>query len=170
MFFVFWVSAAADVEQTLIEPWPLQLAFHGVQVITLIFGLLLVARLPVDGWPGHIWRVGAGVAAVGTPLGLPLFAAGILMMGVSAVFVPGLRVVGAALIPGATLWIVLFSRGAMIGNEDYPPLTGSELALAIGGLVLIVTGLVVLGGLILRSRSQDRATGRTGPTATRGQV
>jgi len=153
MFFTFWIFSATEAEQTLIEPWSLQLAFHGAQIITLITGLVLVSRLPIDGWPRHVWRAGAIVAAVGTPLGLPLFAGGILLMAVGAVSIPGLRVVGAVMIPGALFWLLLFSQGAMIGNEDYPPLTEPQQTLAVVGLVLIVTGLVVLGGLILRSRA-----------------
>ena len=160
MFFVFWIFSATEAEQSLIEPWPLQLAFHGAQIITLITGLVLVSRLPLTGWIRHVWRVGALAAAIGTPLGLPLFAGGVLSMGVSAAFVPGMRVVGAAMVPGAALWLLLFSQGAMMGNEDSPPLTEPEQALAVAGLVLIVTGLIVLGGVVFRSRAGGRISGR----------
>ena len=64
------------------------------------------------------------------------------------------------MVPGAALWLLLFSQGAMIGNEDSPPLTGPEQALAVAGLILIVTGLIVLGGVVFRSRAGGRISGR----------
>ena len=150
LFLFFWIFPASEAT-SLGVPWPLALGVHGVQILTLVTGLVLAVRLPVAGWPQYLWRVGLGIAAFGTFIGLPLFAAGVLLVGIGAVLTRGYRAAGLPMIPGAVLWLVLFSRGAMIGNEDYPPLTESEQVLAVSGLILIVMGLVTLGTLVLRT-------------------
>jgi hypothetical protein len=149
LFLVFWIISATESVSPGI-PWPVALAIHGLQIITLGTGLVMAMRLPISGRPRYLWLTGLGVAVLGTFIGLPLFAAGVLLVGTAAVLTPGYRAAGWSMIPGAALWLILFSRGAMIGNENYPPLTEPEQVLAMTGLVLIVVGLMTLGVITLR--------------------
>lgn len=153
MFFVFWIGPATESDFSLIGLWQLQLLFHGVQIGLLVTGLLLTMRLPVEGWVRHLWRIGAALAALGTPISLQVFAFGMLLLGIGTAFTPGFRLASLALVPGAWLWLVLFIEGGIIGNESEPPLTVLEQALATSGLTLISFGLLLLGGLIFRGRT-----------------
>jgi hypothetical protein len=157
LFLAFWIIPATE-SASLGIPWPAALAVHGVQIITIATGLILAMRLPVPGWPRYLWLAGLALATLGTFIGLPLFAGGVLLVGTAALVTPGFRVAGFSIIPGAALWLILFSRGAMIGNEDYPPLTGPEQLLAVSGLIVIVVGLAALGVLVLRA-------GQPGPSS-----
>lgn len=148
LFFTFWIFPATESQQGLIGPWPLQVAFHGAQIVTLATGFIRVARLPVVGWPSYPWRIGMIAATVGVAIGFPLFVAGILLIGVGAAATPGFRVAAVPLIPGALLWAALMVGGGTIGNSDKPPLDETQQILAVSGLVLIVTGLMLLGAVI----------------------
>jgi hypothetical protein len=149
LFVVFWMVPATE-SAGLGLPWAVSLAVHGAQIITLGTGLVLAMRVPPPSLARYLWLAGLGVAAVGTFIGLPLFAAGVVLVGAACALTGGLRMAGLSMILGAVLWMVLFSTGAMIGNEDYPPLTGNEQRLAVGGLVLMATGLVTLGAQMMR--------------------
>jgi hypothetical protein len=152
LFFVFWIFSATESEQSLIEPWPpLQVAFHGAQIFTLVAGLVVTLSLPMVGWSRQVWRIGVMAAIIGTPISLQVFAGGLLLMGIAALFTPALRVAAVPMVLGSTLWIVLFSRGAIIGNEDAPPLGEVDRYLAVIGLGLITVGLVLLGALVRRA-------------------
>jgi len=148
MFFTFWMGPALQVDVN-VAPWPVALMFHGVQIMTLAFGLALVPnRVRLDGLARAACMIGVGAAIVGVALGLGVFAFGLCLLGFCLARLDGFRLGSYSLMAGGVAWLFLFLGGAVIGNEGAPPLDGPERVVAVVGLTLVTAGLISVGWAI----------------------
>ncbi len=143
-FLFFWGSAPTSINDAI--PWPASLAVHGVSLVLLSIGLILVAlqvREPVLG--SRVARAGAAVAVVGLltvfpliPLGIGIFAVGLVLAGRD-------RIGAAVATTGSAVLLATVVLGARVGMEDAPELSvGLRVAFQVG-VLLIAAGLVIVG-------------------------
>lgn len=146
MFFVIWIYPVRDSQQSSIDPWPMQLAFHGVMIVMLVGGFALsVPRISLFGWQRATWQAGAGLVAVGFVTCLGLAVVGLVMVGAVEFLSRQHRAAGTALVIGPLSWLTVWLRGARFDSEDSLPLDALERLLSTAGLGLICAGIVAPG-------------------------
>ena len=153
LFFVFWIGdiLASDVLSDL-KPHILQLLFFGATTVLVASGIWITTRfLSTD--PNRLpMTIGAVMAMAGLAVNFALWAVGVAVIGVSYLLDRRLRWIGVALVAGGSMWLVVLALGGRWGSEGDVPLTGIELGLAVGGLVLTAGGLTSSGVETLRRR------------------
>ena len=141
-FWGVWSPSAINDD----APWVVGLSLHGVSIVLLSIGLILVARQVTEPVLGsRVTRAGAAVAVVGLltvfpliPLGLGIFAVGLVLAGRDKIG----AVVAAA---GSAVLLATVVLGARVGMEDAPELSvGLRVAFQVG-VFLIGVGLVIVG-------------------------
>ena len=153
LFFVFWIGGivTSDLLSSL-EPHILQLLFFGATIVVVAYGIWITTQFLSTEKNRLVMTIGSVIAMVGLAVNLAVWALGVAVMGVSYVLDRRLRWIGAALAAGGSMWLVVFALGARWGSDGDVPLTGAELGLAVGGLVLIAGGLTASGVETLRRR------------------
>jgi hypothetical protein len=148
-FGAFWAVSPTSIDDVL--PWIAGLAVHGVSIVALATGLLLLAFAALRGPSGRWIAAGAGVAILGLLTVFPLFPAGL------AVVAWGLwrdgwpRIATVPTLVGASgLLILAVGRyvavgAAIAGDEGAPGLAPTLAAAFVATIVLTAAGLIGLG-------------------------
>jgi len=151
-FGLFWGRELVEVE----PPWLLSLAFHGLSILLISVGLILIQRdtatsptLRTVGW------IAVTVTIVGLLTILPLFLIGLACLGILWV-ISRSWVRGSVLTIGALIFLAAYLFGSHIGDEGARELSPALRVVFASALVLIVGGLVAAG--------LQRASGRNDST------
>lgn len=143
-FLTFWVYSAAS--SSVIVPWSATLAVHGMSIILLSIGLVLVARNAPRRSTGY-WMpwVGTAVAIAGLLTVFPLIPVGFGIFGVGLVLAGRDRLSAFIAVAGSVLLLMAVILGARVGMEGSLELSdGLRIAFQLG-VLLIATGFIAIG-------------------------
>lgn len=154
-FALFWDLAPTALNDEL--PWMVTLAIHGVSLVSLVTGLILLMRdFRVLSAGTLIARMGLIIAVVGLLTVFPLIPVGFLLLAVGLLLVRVHRVAAFILGVGSVALLLSVVAGARVGMEDAPTLSGAATAWFQVSVWLIAAGLATIGGSQLRSDPTPR--------------
>jgi hypothetical protein len=156
-FAAFWGVSAASTNGEL--PWFAGLAVHGVSILALTVGLILLSKSALPGPSGRVLAVGTAIAIVGLLTVFPLFPAGLAVVA----FALGrdgwprsatvTTLVGALALLTLSVWRQVAVGAAIGGEEGAPPLSTTWAVAYVTAILVTAAGLVMLG-LIRRRGSR----------------
>lgn len=138
-FAAFWGLSTADV--SLLRAG--QLALHGVSIVALSIGLLLMIRAG-DIRDRSLLLVGVVLSVAGLLTVLPVLFLGLVLVALWSMR-SGQPLVGAALLVGAVCILSVFVAGGRPGYEEAPNPGALETAVTLAGIAGIAGGLMGLG-------------------------
>jgi hypothetical protein len=157
-FALFWAGAAASTTFDVDLPWFAGLAVHGISIVTLVTGLVLLALSTLRAPSGRIIAVGAGVAVLGLLMVFPLFPAGLAVVAAGLLRdgwpreVAMTTLVGALGLLALMVWRYVTIGEAIAGDEGAPPLETVPAIAYVVTVVITAAGVVMLGGIRRRGR------------------
>lgn len=154
-FALFWGLAPTALNDEL--PWMVTLGFHGLSLVSLVTGLILLMRdFRLLSAGTLIARMGVIVAVVGLLTVFPLIPVGFLLLAVGLLLVRLHRAAAGMLGVGSVALLLSVITGARVGMEDAPTMSGPATAWFQVSVWLIAAGLATIGGSQLRWDPETR--------------